>query len=68
MVGHLIAHTNNENEWLAKVLEVNGSDLRVSISSDYGDKWEETWNLADTQAGINNGEYYIVGKVQEDIK
>lgn len=65
MVGHLIAHVNNENEWIAKVLGIEGNDLRVRVTSDHGGNWEETWNLASINAGLNEGEYYIVGKVND---
>lgn len=64
MVDHLIAHKDSENKWIAKVLEINGNDLRVSLISDHGiGSWKETWDLAETQAKLSSGEYYLVGKV-----
>lgn len=61
--GHIIAHTDSTtNNWLARVLSVNGNDLAVEISSDTSGVWYEMWNYQHTLAGLRHGEYYIVGK------
>ena len=59
---HLIAHVDADEQWIAKVLDVEGNDLKVRISSDTGGVWFETWNLAHTEAGLNQKIYYIIGK------
>lgn len=66
MIGHLIGHTDHQiNGWIARVVEINDNDMKVVISSDQGGQWEETWNLEHTQAGLRNGEYYILGKCND---
>ena len=66
VIGHLIAHTNHElNGWIARVMKIEGNDLHVRISSDTSGQWEEVWNLAHTNAGLQQGEYYILGKCHD---
>ena len=65
-VNTLIAQIESEeNTWIARVIEINGNDLKVKISSDTGARWFETWNLAHTETGLNNKTYYIVGKCHD---
>lgn len=63
--GHIIAHSKSEEEWLARIIKIEGNDLHVRISNIRDGQWEETWNLAYTEAGLNDKTYYIVGKCHD---
>ena len=63
--GHIIAHVKSKDEWLARIIKIDGNDLHVRISNVNDGQWQEVWDLAHTEAGLRQNEYYIVGKCND---
>jgi len=63
VVGTIIRHHNPEGEWVAKVLEIDeeANELKVYITSTTSGQWHETWNLAHTRSGFEQGTYESIG-------
>jgi len=66
-VGMLIQYTQADNEWIAKVLEIDedANELEVFITSVTSGQWAETWNLAHTRSAFDQGEYVSIGKCDD---
>jgi len=66
VIGHLISKTDvPNNDWIARILDINGNDLAVRVSCDAGEQYEERWDKSETEAGLSNKEFYIIGKCHD---
>ena len=66
--GTVLQHTHDP-AWVARVLEIreDANEAEMYISREEGgDGWIETWNLAHTRAGLNHGEYVIIGRCSDE--
>ena len=59
-VGNVIKHTSADCKWTAEMNRIDENDLYVTLRSETGGVWFETWNLAHTQSGLNDGTYIQV--------
>ena len=68
VTGTVLQHTH-DSEWFARVLEIreDANEAEMYISREQGgDGWIETWNLAHTRAGLDQGEYKVIGKCTDE--